>query len=119
MATSTVDHRVCPGCNGAFYATTGAQSLSCPRCGYVVLDGRPAKRIKTEIPLTFYSGGRSTPVRLVDYSEGGLRIAYKGKALEVNSLIALDIEKLNIHGTAMAVWTRKISGAISTGFRII
>ncbi len=119
MTASSVDHRVCPECNGAFYATSGARSLACPRCGYVVLDGRPAKRTKTDMPLTFSFGGKSMPVKLVDYSEGGLRIAYKGKALEVNTLIGLDIEKLNIRGTALAVWTRKISGAVSTGFRII
>jgi len=119
MTASIVDHRVCPGCNGAFYATSAAHSLSCPRCGYVILDGRPGQRTKTNIGLTFSFGEKSMPVRLVDYSEGGFRIAYNGKALEINTLIDLDIEKLNIHGTAMAVWTKKISGAVSTGFRII
>jgi len=114
-----IEHRICPKCTRAFYASSVVASLTCPSCGFIMLDGRPVKRIKTNIDLTFSFGERKMPVRLVDYSEGGLRIAYKGTALEVNSLIDLDIEKLNIHGTAMAVWTKKISGAISTGFRLI
>ncbi len=114
-----IDHRICPGCGRVFYASASAASLSCPSCGYVMLDGRPARRIKTKLGLTFATAGGSIPVRLVDYSEGGLRIAYKGKGLEVNTLIDLDIEKLNIRGTAMAVWTKKISGAVSTGFRFV
>ncbi len=116
---AAIEHRVCPKCARAFYASSGVESLKCPHCKYVVLDGRPGKRIKTDLYLTFSFGGRSMPVQLVDYSEGGLRIAYKGKPLEINTLIDLDIEKLNIRGTAMAVWTKRVSGAISTGFRLI
>lgn len=71
--------------------------------------------------LFFSLKGKKIHATLEDYSGGGVRLIYEGKALKPRALIEIDMDKLNIHRGAMEVWTKRVpDGArISTGFRFI
>ena len=120
--------RVCPKCEKAFYFFTEEKISSCPHCGFRVLKNkdrwtdirnqRTQERLETNIDFNFSFGDVVKTAKVTDYSESGARIVYKGTPLPVDSILALDIDELNIKSTANAVWTNKLSITMnSTGLR--
>lgn len=110
--------RVCPDCDKAFYALRDAIHLVCHHCGYMLLDRRSNDRTASNLDFTFTYRGKSIKARLKDYSESGLRILYRGRALQVESVLDIKLNKLGIHSTAKAVWTGSVSRSLySSGFR--
>ena len=106
-----IEYRVCPECSRAFYAFNGVESLSCPHCGYVLLDRRSGERIKKRANFFLLLKGEKVAAELEDYSEGGMRIVYEGEPLNSRAVVDVNIDELKIHGHARAVWSKKISGA--------
>lgn len=112
--------RVCPECKKAFYAPNDSESLSCPHCGYIFIDRRSKGRLHKDIKLVFSINGKKIPAKLRDYSDGGARVVYKGRALRANDTLELEIEKLKIRRTAKAVWSIKLSSSLSsTGLKFL
>jgi DNA-directed RNA polymerase subunit RPC12/RpoP len=112
--------RVCPECDRAFYSLHDGDVVACPHCGYILHDRRRSKRVHKEIVFTFSAGGRTVTAKLQDYSTNGMKIIYTGDALDLESLLDIDIEEINIHGTAKAVWDRRITKSThSTGLKIL
>ena len=120
--------RVCPKCEKAFYLFAEEKLSTCPYCGFIVFKNRARRteihnqraqeRLETIIDFNFSFGGVVKSAKLVDYSESGARIVYKGPPLPVDSTLALNIGELGIKSTANAVWTKKLSIAMnSTGLR--
>ncbi len=112
--------RVCPDCDKAFYALCDAIHLVCHHCGYMLLDRRVKERTASNLDFTFTYGGKSIKARLKDYSESGLRVFYRGSALKVDSVLDIELDGLNIHSQARAVWTKNVSRSLcSSGFTFI
>jgi predicted RNA-binding Zn-ribbon protein involved in translation (DUF1610 family) len=111
--------RVCPECKKAFYTAAVEYPPPCPRCGHVLLDRRTQERKATTTNFTFLVEGKKRSATLLDFSKEGARIIYGGKTFPVNSVMDLSIDKLNIHGTAKAVWTKKIDSKSTTGLKFI
>ncbi len=105
-----METRVCPGCESAFYALNDLGYTACPYCGLVLWDRRANVRFKGSAKLTFSCTGETGTAEVVDYSQGGVKIAYTGKALPKGRLITVDIKALNIHTRAKTVWTAKGRG---------
>ncbi len=115
-----IEHRVCPNCNKVFYASTGAESLSCPHCGYVLLDRRGLERIEADMEIAFTLGDERMKARLENYSDGGVRIIYSGGPIAEDAVLGVDIEGLDIHGQARAVWSKKVSASTyASGLKLI
>lgn len=106
--------RVCPECKKAFYAGTSPAPLSCAFCACFFEDKRRSRRIRKETGLTFWFMDRSRAARLKDYSENGLRMLYAGKMLKAGSVVEVELGAENIRECAVAVWSRKLSPAISS-----
>jgi hypothetical protein len=112
--------RVCPDCDKAFYALRDAIHLVCHHCGYMLLDRRSKDRTICNLDFTFTYGGKSIKARLKDYSESGLRVLYRGRSLQVDSVLDIKLDGLGIHSAAKAVWTSSASRAVySSGFKFI
>jgi predicted RNA-binding Zn-ribbon protein involved in translation (DUF1610 family) len=109
-----MDIRVCPECKKAFYTAAVEHPPPCPRCGHVLLDRRTQERKATATNFTFFIEGKKRSATLLDFSKEGARIIYSGKTFPVNSVLDLSIDELNIHGTAKAVWTMKLTNSRST-----
>lgn len=120
--------RVCPKCEKAFYIFTEEKVTTCPHCGFrafknkdrraEVNNQRAQERLEANIDFNFSFGGVMKTAKVIDYSESGARIVYKGPPLPVDSTLALNIDELSIKSTASAVWTKKLSIAMnSTGLR--
>jgi len=109
--------RICPQCHKAFYKANDKASIRCNHCGYVLLERRGAQRIKKELVFYLCSGKKEIPARLKDYSEGGLRATYPGSVIHTK-VIKVNIDELNIHRRAQAVWTKRVSRSVySIGLR--
>ena len=112
--------RVCPECNKAFYALHDSEVVACPHCGFILHDRRRNKRMHKELEFAFSAGGKTVTAKLQDYSLNGMKIAYTGAALDVESLLDIDIDEINIHGKARAVWTKKVSKSVaSIGLKLL
>ncbi len=112
--------RVCPDCDKAFYALRDAIHLVCHHCGYMLLDRRSKERTICNLDFTFTYGGKSIRAKLKDYSESGLRILYRGRSMQVDSVLDIRLDGLSIHSAAKAVWTSSVSRSLySSGFQFI
>lgn len=112
--------RVCPECKKVFFACSEADILMCHHCGHILLDRRDAERISSDMDLTFRINSDEVSARLVDYSERGLKITYRGRILSTESEININIEELNLKGRARTVWTRRHSkNTHSSGLQIL
>lgn len=112
--------RVCPECDKAFYAPIEEDYINCPHCGFVLLERRTSKRFSKKLDFTFTFNGNKVPAKLEDYSADGIRAHYKGQGLSVKTMLDLNIDELDIHRRAKAIWTKKLSGSISmSGFKLL
>lgn len=102
----------------------------CSHCGYIALkrvrrsaallsdDKRRQARVETYVDFTFSIGGVMKKAKMIDYSEGGVRIVYHGEPVPVNSVLDLNINKPDTQGATRAVWTKKLSITMnSTGLK--
>ncbi|MEK6790373.1 MAG: PilZ domain-containing protein [Deltaproteobacteria bacterium] len=120
--------RICPKCGKVFYALVNAECLICCHCNHVLYDSRAAERIPVSVGFVFHLKGKEVSAILQDYSATGVRIAYSGKALEIDAVIGLDImdiHHLAIDMDAKTVWTRRIAAktkkdaAFESGLRLV
>lgn len=107
-----IEIRVCPECGKAFYAPV--DRAVCPHCRYVFLERRYKGRIKKELAFTVSLEGKKLPARLEDYSENGIKMVYKGAGLEVDTVLHVNIDEMDLHRNARAVWTKKLSKSLSS-----
>jgi len=115
-----IEHRICPRCIKVFFAFTEAESLACPYCGYVLLDRRAMDRIEAGMDVVFTLGEEKIPARLQNYSDGGVRIVYSGAPLKEDIVLGVDIDGIEVHGYARAVWSKQVSGTTYTsGLKLI
>lgn len=115
-----IEHRICPKCIKVFYASTGAENLSCPYCGYVLLDRRRMDRTEAGFDVVFTLGEERIAARLENYSDGGVRIVYSGAPILEDIVLGVDIDGLEIHGHARAIWSKQVSGSTFTsGLKLI
>ncbi|MFQ5432911.1 MAG: hypothetical protein ACE5EN_10445, partial [Nitrospinota bacterium] len=55
-----------------------------------------------------------------DLSVDGARIAYKGYAIPIETILDFNLDRLNIHRPAMAVWTKQHDPKTSqSGLRLL
>lgn len=112
--------RVCPECDKAFLIANIDYCPPCPMCGYVLVEQRDEDRKKKRTIFTFKINGRKRQGNVLDLSMDGARISYQGSALPVNTILKFNVDKLNIHRSAKAVWTRRHrANTIQTGLRLI
>lgn len=115
-----VEPRVCPHCKKAFYAHAEGGRVKCFHCGYVLHDRRNVRRFRREVDFLFYYKGARYSASLMDYSHGGISMAYKGLALTKNEALEIDIDELNIHARAKTVWSKRLPGSISvSGLKLV
>lgn len=94
--------------------------VACPHCGQILHDRRNKERIKKELEFTFFFKGEGQSARLSDYSEGGVKMVYEGKPLEVDTVLDVEIKELDIRRPARTVWSKKLSNSsASTGLRLL
>lgn len=113
--------RICPECELAFYARVDG-SLICPHCGYAFIERRGAERTGREADITILFKGRKVRAKLMDYSERGARVVFRGvnSGMDTDSEVEIDICELHIHRKARAVWLSKVEGAyVSAGFTLL
>ncbi|GMT42809.1 MAG: hypothetical protein IEMM0002_1220 [bacterium] len=113
--------RVCPECHKAFFQPVGRECCPpCPHCGHVLVNQRGQERLITKTDFTLSVGGRKRSATIVDFSADGARIVYDGKEIPDNGNVKLNVDKLNIHRRAKAVWTRKLGDEVSqTGLMLL
>jgi hypothetical protein len=104
--------RVCPKCSRAFYAHSDGESVSCPGCGYFLLDRRYNERVGKELDFTFLLNGERRMARLKDYSGTGIRMSYGGAALALDAAMDIEIGEINMRGAGKAVWTVGREGSL-------
>ncbi len=115
-----IEHRVCPNCARVFFAAKEAKSLSCPHCGYVLLERRRLERREAAMDMIVTLGDVKMAAHIENYSDGGIRMSYGGSPISKETVLGVDVEGLKIHGNALAVWTRKVSGSTyASGLRLI
>ncbi len=115
-----IEHRICPRCIKVFFALTEAESLACPYCGYVLLDRRVMDRIEAGMDVVFTLGDEKIQARLQNYSDGGVRIVYSGVPLKEDIVLGVDIDGIEVHGYARAVWSKQVSDTTYTsGLKLI
>ena len=118
-----MDIRICPNCEKVFYVTSEVSFPVCNYCGYALPEKRLQERIPAEIDFAFHFRDENCSATLMDFSKGGARIAYayESKYLLVGNIIDINVDKVDIHAGAMAVWTKKQgSGAkVETGLKFI
>lgn len=111
--------KICPECARAFYAV-GKQDATCTFCGHRFIDKRAGGRVRTNMSFLMKAPDELIPAEVEDYSKTGIRLAYRGKPLDIDSIVDLDISELAIKVKARAVWTRKSENDFSrTGFMFI
>lgn len=111
--------RICPNCKRAFYSLGGEDAV-CSFCGTPVTERRGGDRFASRVQFLLNMLDRPVPAKVEDYSESGIRLAYAGKPLGINSIIDLDISELALRVRARAVWSRALKGNLSyTGFTFI
>ena len=118
FSDNTVALRVCPRCLKAFYAHAG-QDIACPKCGYVFFERRYGDRVGLEFDFVITLQGRTIAARLKDYSDGGIKMVYKGAAIGKDTVVDLDIEEIGLHQRAKAVWSGSLHGSTSTGLAFL
>ena len=116
-----MDIRICPDCNKAFYVTSEVSFPVCHYCGHALPEKRWQERIPAEIDCAFRFKDENWSATLMDFSKGGARIAYEKKYLLVGNIVDINVEKIDNHTSATAVWTKKQeSGAkVETGLKFI
>lgn len=108
--------RVCPSCGKAFIWFT-KNPLSCPYCGYLSHENRGEKRLASDKGFSLTVGGKSCPANLIDYSMSGVRLSCPER-MSMDSLVSIDIDELDIHRSARAVWTVALTpGLAITGLK--
>ncbi len=111
--------QVCPECAKAFYSLD-KHDATCTFCGFHFIDKRARERVRTSIGFLMKMTGRTLRAEIEDYSRTGIRLAYKGSPLDIDSIIDLDISELAMKVKARAVWTRNAGqDFFRTGFRFI
>ncbi len=121
--------RICPKCRKVFYALINTECLICCHCNHVLYDSRAAERIPVSVDFVFHLKGKEVSATLQDYSATGVRIAYSGKGLKIDTVIGLDImdiDHLAIDMDAKTVWTRRLeietktkNAAFESGLRLV
>jgi len=120
---NNMDIRICPDCNKVFYVTDEVSFPVCNYCGHALPEKRWQERIPAEIDFVFHFRNENCSATLMDFSKGGARIAYayEKKHLLVGNIIDINVEKIDIHAGAMAVWTKKQESGtkVETGLKFI
>lgn len=114
-----IEHRICPSCLSAFYASTSDDVVICPDCKFILLDRRDTKTKRTQkrANFVFSINDERFDATLEDYSTGGMRVVYQGRPLKPGTCIEFDVKELNLRGSARTVWTKKPAGLLaSSGF---
>lgn len=98
----------------------GTYAHTCPFCEYNLMDKRFHERTRAAINFTFLLKGKERCAKITDYSKTGMRIAYSGEFLPVNTIIDAKVDKLKIKQQAKTVWTKE-TGRLkaATGFRFV
>ena len=111
--------RICPKCNRVFYLLRERHIVRCYHCGYNLLDTRN-KRVRVDINFTFSLEGKKKEATIVNYSDNGIGIVYRGEPLPVNTIINLKVNDLKIQKQAKTVWTKEIGRLkAATGFKFL
>jgi hypothetical protein len=112
--------RVCPECNKAYYTAAVEYRPPCPHCGHVLLDRRTQERTITAKDLSFFIEGTERSATLIDLSKDGGKIIYDGESFPANTTLDINIDELNIHRTARAVWTKELTGSkVTAGLKFL
>lgn len=115
-----MDLRVCPDCEKAFYAFRDSLHVACHYCGHVLIDRRVLDRTQTDVGFSFVYDGKRRRAKLKNFSETGVKIAYKGLSLRVGSVLTVKLSKLHIDSPAKMVWTKEVLPShYSGGFKFI
>ena len=122
-----MDIRICPNCDKVFYVTTEigfpGDFPVCYYCGHTLPDKRRQERIPAKIDFAFHFRNENCSATLMDFSKGGARIAYayESKNLLVGNIIDINVDKVDIHTNAMAVWTKIYTRdrKVETGLKFI
>lgn len=111
--------RVCPKCERAFFSLD-AEDAACTFCGAQVTERRGGERLRTKVQFLMKMMDNLVPANVEDYSGSGIKLAYTGKPLDINTIVDLDITALALKVKARAVWSRSEKGNVSfTGFTFI
>lgn len=112
--------RICPDCHKAFYIADAEYCPPCPKCGYVLVEQRELDRVTQESDFTLTIKEEKRAAKTLDLSTNGARISYEGSALEVDTLLDFNVDRLNINRPAMAVWTKQTGmGRLESGLRLL
>lgn len=107
--------RICPECKKAFYVPVKVDRVRCHHCHFTIYMGRNSERITNELEFTLTLRNEKIRARLRDYSREGIGIFLDGKnTLNVGVVVNVDIDEVNIHRPARAVWIRKKSRSVSS-----
>ena len=88
--------------------------VTCTHCGFIAFDRRGSLRTKKEVDCTIALEGENIPVKLIDYSVGGLKIACKGRDIKTETFLDIDIKVLGIHKMAKIVWAKRVTRSSSS-----
>lgn len=111
--------RVCPQCERAFYSLD-EDDAACTYCGTPVTERRGGGRVRTKVRFLCNMIDHLVPAKVEDYSRTGIKLAYTGQPIDINSIVELDISELALKVKARAVWSRTMKGNRSfTGFAFI
>jgi hypothetical protein len=92
----------------------------CPNCRHVLIEQRQHDRVGEKSNLTFTVDEEKRTAKVIDLSMDGARIAYKGDAIPIETILDFNLDRLNIHRPAMAVWTKQLNPKISqSGLRLL
>jgi rubredoxin len=110
--------RVCPSCGKAFIWFVETP-LACPYCGYLHHEKRGENRTAASRKFVLRLGKKSCQADLLDYSRSGARVSCPER-IAINTVVSIDIEELDIHRYARAVWTKSpLPGLAMAGFKFI
>ena len=101
--------RVCPKCNKVFYKGLDRGYAVCSHCNYVLWDQRDQGRHRGEIDAFFIIDEREVPVRIVDFSSGGLGVIFTDDVdmIPDSATLRVDADDSGLCGSAKAVWQKK------------
>ncbi len=98
--------RICPECKKTFF-TDGGSFIACPGCEYVLYDGRSQKRVMKKLDVVLYADDAAFSGSTIDVSEGGVKIIYDGRLVDVNSKLKLHVETMSPWRNASVVWAKR------------
>jgi len=101
--------RVCPECDKVFYKGLDRGYAVCSHCQYVLWDQRDSGRRRGEINASFFIDEREVPVRIVDFSTGGLGVIFTDAVDVIPDGVTLKVNADNsgLCGSAKAVWQKR------------